>query len=516
MHGENEIEVFTTLEQGPRGIQGEQGIQGLQGIPGDNNWKKLINKPTTFPSSAHNHLADFGKYAVYSDGVHRQNITCGTFYEPNVEYGSFYYQYEVKPLGTNGYAHSESAGGGHHILAGFNDAGADGIQSITGNTFNQDTATSFSTRAGIGIRQNCWGTLAISGDCITGFITVIVDGVPAVKISGWSGVRRRNDAYDCMRFLLGSDHQTLKCVIGSVIGFDGLAGVAGILPYDNPHNFAIKPPTARDYIGLTSFQGPTAKPSFLMNFRDLSLNDISAGFGGTVHNGKFTETASNGSVIGISFAENFIQDVSKYPVFVVDPFEYSNLCPAPKTPIVGARIYDSHGRPNVLKAKSQTLNTGVTEVGGLTYNQALNSYGIQEGMVYPTGTSPGPRTVLDSQYNSDIRIMKDVVISSGLDENYTIIFGYTDTSNFNFIVHDPYGSTYMYCVVGGVWTGSQTFNFVPGAWKDFRAVVSGSNVNCYLGNTDLGSRPIAANVTALEKGYQLSSPLCRVREFAVL
>lgn len=69
---------------GPQGIQGEQGPKGDKGDPGSNTWADILNKPSTFPPSSHEH-SEFIKTAISIPSGSNLNsyTTPGLYYNPS-------------------------------------------------------------------------------------------------------------------------------------------------------------------------------------------------------------------------------------------------------------------------------------------------------------------------------------------------------------------------------------------------------------------------------------------------
>jgi hypothetical protein len=447
--------------------------------------------------------------AVLFNSTKAHHVNHGRMWNTATIYTSFFWEALIKPDGSAGYFISGGYGGAHLLLFGLNNS-SNGYQTITGNVAFDGASTSFSTNEGI--RVNEWAHVAVAGDASTGFITVLINGVPSSIVTGWGGQRRVPLEADIVFFAGGSHHLNYGGTIACIRGFEGT------LPYPNPHNTVVRP--AIEHMARTAlYTGSTAvQPCFLADYRTGTLEDKSAGLSGVVHNGFFAEA-------GIGDTSTTLYNYQPYgvnrvaanrPTWVTDEFTYTSFADT-KTPLIGARIYHGFGGADKHYGNNSVLGLGNTEVGNLAWQGNPTNYGQMSGAAFCENYAPGIIFVSDSVQNCEIRLYKPYTSAfyppGGV---YRICFNVEDTANYNMLYADEFGSGYIIQVVAGAPTvigGSFSFGTT---WNYMKVVISGTTVDGYADNTLKGTRTITANLTKFNKGFELGHPAQRVSQFAVL
>lgn len=440
------------------------------------------------------------------------HVNHGLFWQPGVEYTDCFWEALIKP--SDGAEHFISAGyGGNHCLlfgAICDSTGA----TLYANMFNSDTATLSEISTIEKIRPDEWAHVAVGFDGTR--IVLFINGVPSSRLAR-TAPRKTADAFEGTLFVGGSDHSMFAGSVGAIRGFEGSIPIPSLV--DN----SIRPAVNRITRPSVSLSGSMIDAAFVADYRKGDLRDYSSGLAGVLHHGVFGEANVDISGEAGQYQSQlaYDRDPTKYPVWALDPFAFSNTAAAQKTQIAGTRIYDDFSRADVHYGNSASLGLGTTRVGGKAWSGT--AYGILNGLAYCNAsafTSAIFTVITDAgSGNEDGTIIWRRPVASmpaGESSTYSFLFRYVDANNYTRLTIDEFGQGNVYEYSSGTPTqlgGTYTFST---DWTEVKVVLAGTALTVYKDGASLGGRTMTANLTATSKGMALAGTMLRISEFGVI
>jgi hypothetical protein len=449
-----------------------------------------------------------GSWALECSEPKKSNVTHGPMYTINTNYGKFFYEALVKPLGQ-GYVFITGKGGNHIIAVQFATGPFGGYQlngHIDNATGGVETTVNFQSVDEIPSGE--WAHIALWYD--QNYIVSIINGIPC-GISPGTLYRRSEDDTGLVGFTGGSDHINGNFRIACQRIFEGT------LPYAGAYGSVQRPPILEMSAGvvINGSDESVNTAYFLSDYRNGDLRDSSK----NCFNGYLYETGNGvyASISRYTDPNTGNRDLAKLPTWVIDPFAYSNNHPAPVTPPTGALFYDSFGREDVHYGKyTAPLHLGALEVGGVSWIDS--GYGIINGNAFTTDFGFDPAVFNTSRQDVDVKLTRPIAWDTTI-SSYHLYLRYADTNNWVRVqVSDgPTNSvSVQQSVAGSVTTIATPAAFTANAWTQLRATIVGTALNVYEGNVLRGGPyTINAGLTGTKTGFRHSTPLTRCSEFAV-
>lgn len=459
--------------------------------------KEIYSLPGTFNAGR-----SLDGWALEFDDTKQHHVNHGHFLLEDTDYNAFAMDFMIKPTGGQ-YFLSPGEGGNHApALVGVSGNSTTGYE-ITGNLAYAGSSTNLPQNSGDRIRHDKWAFVSVVN---TGsLLLTYINGVPSA-VKSYSGGIRLNDLYEAVLYVAGSDHQGFK---GRKRGFRIFMGDASVYP----SAVAFRPPVENFEDSWLNPSSVLKHPVFIAPYYRGHTEDTSLGFTGRKHHG-FLAEASGGFLNGL-----YNRDVSKLPKWVVDPWAWPTEAAAQKTQISGSRIYDDLSRPDVHYGTSATLGMGTTRIGGKVW--AASNYGILNGLAFCGIGGNNHRAIITDAGTVDKTIVWRRPIAgmgTGVGATYRFVYQSTDANNYNDIFIDEYGTCQVRQVVGGTATAVGANLSAGTSWTEVRAVISasGTSVDARLDGSSIGTRTISANTAATSCGFELTHPVLRVSEFAVV
>jgi hypothetical protein len=217
------------------------------------------------------------------------SVNHGQFWIPGKEYDKFFVQAQVYPEDKKSSAVGSiitSGYGGYHALQ-LSITGCDnGVTYIYGS-FNFDYSQHIAVYSQ-SLPCGQWHDIAFGYDGT--FVNVWVDGIPSPNLLYVNGVKRRvGYTYETSLNIGGSGHSGCGCFIRQVRLFEGQFPLDSVSAAFNPESTYVN-----DYLIYKFPYLERIQADFLADYsRNCDTSDLSSGFEGSTHRGKFLKQAGN-------------------------------------------------------------------------------------------------------------------------------------------------------------------------------------------------------------------------------
>jgi hypothetical protein len=451
-----------------------------------------------------------GSWSIEFNSAKQHHINHGVMYRPFTNYGKFYWEGLVKPMGE-GYVFITGRGGDHIIAIQLVNASGGGYQ-INGHIDNSTSGVlqTINFQSVDSVRANEWAHLAVWYD--KNYVVTMINGVPCSTSAG-SIDRRAETALSATAYTGGSDHNNgnfrMACqrIFETVLPFEGAYG-------------GCQRPAILEMSGGLVYNSTTEAPAwFISDYRQGNLIDSAGGAAGRNFNGFAYQTGVLGTIYGqYSEINDGNRDLTKLPKWVIDPFVYSNTPAAPTTPPVGVLFYDSFGRADVHYGNTAApLTLGALEVGGVSWESS--GFGILNGNAFADALAFTPARFNTGRQDNDVRITRPVQFDSLVGSQFLLYLRYTDENNWVRIAVTDTGVNTCQAqqsVAGSITTLGSVTSF-NSSWSTLKATVVGTALNVYEGTTLRGGPfTINSGLTGTKVGFRMTSPVVRAADFAVL
>jgi hypothetical protein len=447
-------------------------------------------------------------WALEFDATKAHNVTHGPMYAVNTNYGKFFYEALIKPLG-DGYFFITGKGGLHILAIGFASDGAGGWL-INGHIDN-DTGgvlTTVNFQSVDSLRHNEWAAVGLYYD--KSYIVPMINGIPCGLTIGT--IDRRSEfapGIDLVGFTGGSDHNNGSFRMARQRLFETDLPITAA--YGTVVRPAIEEMRGSVVIGPSNVQ---TAPYFLADYSKGNLQDSSKNrFNGYLFETQGTQ-ASGGGYTNPGIGN---RDLTKLPKWVIDEFVYSTTAPAAASPPALVKFYDSFGRQDVHYGKNAApLHLGALEVGGVSWVDS--GYGIIGGNAFTTDVGFAPAVFNTSITDVDVRMTRPQVFNNGLGVAHAMYLRYVDDNNCIKVsvsdgVNQSIAATQF---VAGVGTSLGSVANFSNSWQTLKCVITGTTLNIYEASTLRGGPfTVDSSLTGTKVGFRLANPLIRVSEFAV-